>query len=82
MFTYSLLGMEVFAFKAKFDSTGNVDMNNGTPPSANFNGFVNSFTTIFIILTNDGWSNIFFNYYRAAGGAIATIFFVSLIGIG
>jgi len=49
---------------------------------ANFDNFVSSFTTVFIILTNDGWSAIYYNYYRTSGPIVSTIFFISLIIIG
>ena len=56
MFTYSLLGLELFAYKAKFNDQGILDLVNGEYPDSNFNEFYNAFTTVFIILTNDGWS--------------------------
>ena len=79
---YSLLGMEMFAFKAKFDLAGNIDMENGIDPPANFNNILEAFTTVFVVLTNDGWASIYFNFYRTSGGVIATIIFISLIIIG
>lgn len=72
----------MFAFKAKFNSLGNIDMDNGVDPLSNFNDFLDAFITVFVVLTNDGWSSIFFNYYRAVGSVISTIFFISLIVIG
>jgi hypothetical protein len=82
MFTYTLLGLEMFAFKAKFNANNQVDLVNGDYPDSNFNYFVNSFITVFIILTNDGWSDIYFDYYRAVGAGISTVYFLSLIIIG
>eukprot|EP00347_Sterkiella_histriomuscorum_P013361 403365010 len=82
IFVYSLLGMEMFAFKAKFNSAGLIDMENGIDPPSNFNNFLEAFTTVFVVLTNDGWSGIYFNYYRATGSIVSTIFFLSLIIIG
>ena len=82
MFTYTLLGMEMFGFQGKFDDNGLVDDVNGTYPDANFNGFLDAITTVFIVLTNDGWSQIYFNYYRAVSPVKSTIFFITLIIIG
>ena len=56
--------MEFFAFNGKFNSLGEVDNTNGVYPDSNFNSFLDAITTVFIVLTNDGWSNIYFNYYR------------------
>ena len=74
--------MELFAYKARFNSDGIFDIDNGTDPLNNFNQFLDAFTTVFVVLTNDGWSAIFYNYYRAVGAVISTIFFLSLIIIG
>ena len=72
----------MFAYKVKLNSQGNIDMINGTEPDANFDNFLDAFTTVFVVLTNDGWSGIYFTYYRGTGGAISTIYFISLIVIG
>ena len=57
-------------------------MTNGESPKYNFDHFMNSFTTVFIVLTNDGISGIFYNYYRAVGAIAAILFFISLVIIG
>lgn len=66
MFIYTLLGLELFGYKAKFDMNGNVDMN-GTSLMYNFDTFLNSFTTVFIVLTNDSWQYMYYQHSRAAG---------------
>jgi len=55
---------------------------NGTSPEANYDDFANSFTTVFIILANDGWTDIFFNSYRALGPGISITFYITLIIFG
>lgn len=59
IFIYTLVALEVFAYKAKFRSDGMLDVEKGVSPTVSFDGFIYSFTTVFIILTNDGWSDIF-----------------------
>ena len=82
-FVFSLLGLELFAYKAKLNpDTLEVDQENGTSPNFNFDNFLNSFSLVFIILTNDGQAAVYYNYYRTAGAAAATIFFVILVLIG
>lgn len=66
MFTYTLLGMEMFGYKAKF-SGNEVDSENGEYPDSSFNNFTRGFSSVFIVLANDGWSPIFFDHYRAVG---------------
>jgi voltage-dependent calcium channel L type alpha-1D len=83
IFIYTLLGMELFAYKAKLDpDTDYVDPVNGVSPEFNFDTFLNSFSLVFIILTNDGTSAIYYNFYRAVSAVSSTIFFVSLVLIG
>lgn len=82
IFIYSLLGMELFGYKAKFNEDGEVDLVNGTTVVENFDNFLDAFSTVFIVLTGDSWSTFYFNMYRATDGYTATIFFLSLIIIG
>lgn len=81
MYIYTLLGLELFAYKGKF-TNDKIDEVSGTSPQINFDTFFNSIITVFIILTNDGWSTIFFNYYRATGAGISVTYFISLIVFG
>ena len=80
IFTFTLLGLELFAWKAKFNIAKDILDDNGVSPRYNFDNFLNSFTTVFIILTNDGMSTIFMNFYRAVGAVQSIIFFI-LLGI-
>ena len=83
IFTFTLLGLELFAERAKFDRALNVvDISNGQSPEFNFDNFFNSFTTVFIVLTNDAMAAIYQSHYRAVGAASATIFFVLMVIIG
>jgi len=78
-----LLGMELFAHKAKLDpNTRYVDPVNGESPTFNFDNFLNSFSLVFIILTNDGTSAIYYNHYRAVGALPASLFFIVLTVVG
>lgn len=54
LFIYTLLGLELFAGKAKFNHEDyTVDIAHGKSPMINFDSFLDSFTTVFILLTND-----------------------------
>ena len=65
IFTYSLLGMEVFAYNVAFNDLGYFDLGRGGYPDSNFNYFLEAVASVFIVLANDGWSTIFFNHYRS-----------------
>jgi hypothetical protein len=83
IFIFTLLGLELFANKAKFNvETGNVDFENGESPIFNFDNFLNSFTTVFIVLSNDSLQDIYLYYYRACGPASSSIFFILITIVG
>jgi len=46
-FAYTLLGLEFFAFKLKFDSDDKFDPINGVSPRTNFDGFYNAINAVF-----------------------------------
>ena len=96
IFSFAILGMELFSATLSFDendvpllddySNGFENMK-GHLPDSTFNGFMDAFISVFIVLANDGWSTIYFDHarvFRAAGKSITlpTIYFVALIIIG
>jgi Ion transport protein len=82
-FILTLLGMELFANKMKLDPITNyVDLENGVSPEVNFDNFINAFSAVFIILTNDGTSGIYYNLYRTVSSYTSTIYIIILILIG
>jgi len=81
MFTYLLLGMELFANKVKYNSNDKFDLVNGTSPKQNFDNFWNALLTIFIVLTGQNWDSIMYSFARPFG-AVAVVFFVSFVVIG
>ena len=54
MFIFSLLGMELFAHRLKFDQDWEPDVN-GESPRINFDDFWHAFITIYIVLVGDDW---------------------------
>ena len=81
LFTYSLLGMELFAQRVKFNEDGLVDIINGESPRENFDDLPHAFTTIFIVLTGEDWNAVMYSHIRASG-MIASVFFISLVIFG
>lgn len=78
-----LIGMELYAYKVKFNrETYNIDMINGEYPHSNFNSALESFLSVFIVLSNDGWATLFYDYYRSGNQVVATIYFMSLLMFG
>jgi hypothetical protein len=82
VFIYTLLGLEMFSYQVAFNEQNEYDLENGTPPEANFNTFLSACTSVFIVLANDGWMDLYINHYRSRGKIISTIYFISLVIIG
>lgn len=82
MFIYSVLGMELFAYKAKFLNDETPDLANGQSLDQNFDSFLWSFTTVFVLLTEDAWSFIYQKYYVAVSGWRSNMYFLSLYILG
>jgi len=83
IFILTLLGMELFANKVKLDpKTNYVDLYKGNSPKVNFDNFINSFSAVFILLTNDGTTGIYYNLYRTVSSYTSTIYMVVVILIG
>lgn len=81
MFTYTLLGMEMFAYKVKLDDDGQCDMVNGTWPRANFNNFLFGITTVFIVIIGEDWNNVMVMYWKCTNLS-SVLYFVSLLILG
>lgn len=60
MFVYTLLGMELFAYKAKFTEDDELDLVNGVSPRISFDTFPTAFTSIFIVLTGEDWPSLMY----------------------
>jgi voltage-gated sodium channel type IV alpha len=80
LYSYTMIGIELFSFRAKINPlNNNVDKVNGISPKFNFDSFINSFTTVFIILTNDGQSTIYYDYFRTANLVAATFYWLTFV---
>ena len=85
MFIFSLLGMEMFAYRIKFNSQNKdyplspidvPDINKGWYPRSNFNTLLNAMITVFGILIGENWNSTMYDHLRA-GSKTAYVFFIS-----
>ena len=87
MFTYALLGMELYANKIKFDQYNNpVDCEEdkdclGESLRTNFDSWVNAMITVFILIVGDDWNSYMFDYVRATNKN-SILYFMSLVTLG
>ena len=81
MFIFTLIGMELFAYKLRF--TGNdVDLDHGISPRNNFDDFLHAFVSVYAALVGDDWQFIMYDAIRAQGYLTAVLYFVTLLMIG
>lgn len=64
---FKQMGQLLFAFKIRFDSSGNVDILEGRPYINNFESFSSSLYTISYLFLNENWSSTMYQYYAAVG---------------
>lgn len=67
IFIYTLVSLEFFAFKMKFNEHDEYDLEEGTSPLFNFDGFENAITTVFIVLMGENYFYIMYNAARSVG---------------
>ena len=83
MFLFTILGMEIFAYRVKFDNNGNPNLVTGSSPWQNFDNFEWAFTSVFVLLTGDSWgSDIWVQLYRATEPWRSTIYVFVIYIIG
>lgn len=89
MFIFTLLGMELFAYKIKFVDADKTTASKPTdknwakaiPPRTNFNDFFQGFTTIFIVFIGEDWNSVMYDHVRCMGW-ISVGFFIPIFIIG
>lgn len=72
IFTYMLIGMELYSQR--------VFASNMSPST--YNSLAEAFLSVFIVLANDGWTEIYFNHFHQAEPISTSIYFISLVMIG
>lgn len=83
LFTFMLLGLEVYAYRVKFNTDHKLDLSDeGIYPRSNFNTPINALLSVFIVLANDGWSEIYSNHARATDFISSTVFFIVILILG
>ena len=91
LYVYSLLGMQMFAGRLKFDQKGFplgepatewAQIEALTVPRSNFDNIINSFITVFQILIGERWNDIFYDCWRGGGSLVASGYFITLIFFG
>lgn len=85
MFIFSLIGCQFFANRLHFDENGyvvpigmTVEYEDAYIPRSNFDNLLLSFTTVFQILSAEGWNLVMYDCRRATSW-VSSLYFVALI---
>lgn len=84
VFTFMLLGMELYAYRVKFNENNyRLDFSKeGIIPKSNFNTPINALLSVFIVISNDGWSTLYRDHARATNFISSSIFFIVILILG
>lgn len=90
-FTYTIVGKELYAYKIAFSYEDNSALANdfdftthrnkaGYSPDYNFNTFLDSTISVFLVIASGGWSSVFYNAMRTpdVSQTISVFFFLSM----
>lgn len=88
--TCSLVSMELYAYRVRYNVSDNSpwDAGNGDKilesysPRLNFDTFLNSFVSNFIILSVDNWNEVMHQTYRCTGSVFTVLYFCFLVFFG
>lgn len=83
IFIFTLLGMELFGFKVRFNNEQKeyTVAEGGVFPRINFNDPLNGFVAIFIIFIGEDWNSVMYDHVRATSH-ISIAFFVAIFMLG
>ena len=80
MYIFTLMGMQFFAGKLKFNDDDQLD-SNGRSVRYNFDTFPRAFLSVFILLTGENWNEMMYNAMRATSN-FASIYFIIVMILG
>ena len=80
IYVYSLLGMQFFSGKIKFDEN-DMYSENGESPWGNFDTILNAIISIFCILVGENWNAFMYDAIRSVGW-LSSVYFISLVVFG
>jgi hypothetical protein len=81
IYVFALLGMSFFAGQVKFNDDGDVDLENGVAPRANFDSIAWSALTVFEIMIGENWNSVMYDHMRTIGDG-SCLYFVALVVFG
>ena len=78
IYVFSLMGLQFFSGKLKFNEDGEVDLDNGIDRRYNFNTIFDTFLIIFNLLIGDNWNEVMYDTVRATS-MISVFYFIIVI---
>ena len=81
IYVFALLGMSSFAGKARFNEDGELDLENGESPRANFDRVGWASLTVFYVMIGENWNSIMYNHIRGTS-KFQCLYFIILVTLG
>ena len=81
VYVFALLGMSFFAGKTKFNEDGDLDVENGESPRANFDRLGWAALTVYEIMIGENWNGVMYDTMRSVGVA-SCVYFIALVIFG
>ena len=86
--TTSLISMELYAYRVRYNVADDSPFRGGDgigqtySPRLNFDTFLDSFVSNFIILSVDNWNEVMHQTYRCTGSVFTVLYFCFLVFFG
>jgi len=81
IYVFALLGMSMFAGKVKFDDDGEIDIENGETPRANYDYILWACVSVFFVMIGENWNSTMYDHMRGTSD-LASIYFIALVLLG
>ena len=81
IYVFALLGMSSFAGKVRFNEDGELDIENGESPRANFDRVGWASLTVFYVMIGENWNSIMYNHIRGTS-KFQCLYFIILVTLG
>ena len=81
MYVFALLGMSIFAGKIKYNEDGDLDVENGEVPRANFDKVQWAMVSVFFVMIGENWNSLMYDHMRGTSWGVC-LYFIALVMLG
>jgi hypothetical protein len=81
IYIFALLGMSIFAGKIKYNDEGEIDLENGEVPRANFDKVQWAMVSVFFVMIGENWNSLMYDHMRGTSWGVC-LYFILLVMFG